>query len=118
MIWITFVALLGGQAAQPPVAQPPVPQPLALPDIQPRLCKAVGQDLTASSNALRASLSGEELAADGPVAIRVKRDAFLGAMLATRYRNVSVSLIDTSRSAELTEEMKVAYAHACTGTGS
>jgi hypothetical protein len=118
VIWITFVALLGGQAAQPPVAQPPVPQPPALPDIQPRLCKAVGQDLTASSNALRASLSGKELAADGPVARQVKRDAFLGAMLAERYRNMSTSLIDTSRSAELSEEMKVAYAHACTGSGS
>ena len=117
MILITFVALLGGQAAQPPVAQPSVPQ-LALPEVQPRLCKAVGQDLTASSNALRASLSGQELAADGPVARQVKRDAFLGAMLATRYRNVSTSLIDTSRSAELSEEMKVAYAHACTGSGS
>jgi hypothetical protein len=112
------VALLGGQTAQRPVAQPPVPLQAALPEIQPRLCRAVGQDLTVSSNALRASLSADELAADGPIAKQVKRDAFLGAMLAERYRNVSTSLIDTSRSAELSEEMKVAYAHACTGSGS
>jgi len=114
--WIPFLALLG-QAAQPPVAQPPVPSPAALPEIQPRLCRAVGQDLTVSSNALRASLSPDQLAADGPVAKQVKRDAFLGAMLATRFRNVSTSLIDTSRSAELSEETKVAYAQACARGG-
>jgi hypothetical protein len=118
VIWISLVALLGGQTAQPPVAQPPVPPPAVLPEIQPRLCRAVGQDLTVSSNALRASLSAGELAADGPVAKQVKRDAFLGAMLATRFRNVSTSLIDTSRSAELSEETKVAYARACAGSGS